>query len=180
VLDAPPTGRVARFLGVTTDVASLSRIGPIHRQAQSIARLMRSPLTAVHLVALLEEMPAQETVDAVAVLRSATLRVGATIINMVRPAVLRPAQLATARSGDLGRAAIATALAAVGVRDDTAVDLLLDGAAAYAERAALERRARRVLRAIGQPTYELPLLDGGVDVPVLHQLADLLRRQADL
>jgi len=179
VVDAPPTGRVARFLGVTTDVASLARIGPIHRQAQSIARLMRSPLTAVHLVALLEEMPAQETIEAAEALRAASLRVGATIINMVRPPLLRPAELSAARSGQLGREAISADLASVGMRDATAVDLLIDEATAYAERVALQRRARRMLRDIGQPTYELPLR-GGVDVADVYELARSLREQASL
>lgn len=180
VVDAPPTGRVARFLGVTTDVASLARIGPIHRQAQSIARLLRSNLTAVHLVALLEEMPAQETLEAVAALRSASLRVGATILNMVQEPLLRPAQLSAALSGDLEGAGIAAELASVGVHDTGMVDLLLDEAQAYAERVALQRRARRTLRGIGQPTYELPLLDGGVEVADLYDLARSLRQQADL
>lgn len=180
VVDAPPTGRVTRFLGVTTDVASLAKIGPIHRQAQSITRLMRSPMTVVHLVALLEELPAQETVDAVAALRTASLPVGATIVNMARPPLLRPSQLTAAGRGELDRAAIAKELAGVGVQDAAAVTLLLDEAADYAERIALERRARRMLRGIGQPTYELPMVDGGVEVGDLYELAASLREQATI
>lgn len=180
VVDAPPTGRVARFLGVTTDVASLARIGPIHRQAQSIARLLRSNQTAVHLVALLEEMPAQETLDAVEALRATSLRVGATILNMVREPLLHPTELTAARAGELEGAAIAAHLASVGVDDPAMVDLLLDEAQAYAERVALQRRARRMLRGSGQPIYELPLLDGGVAAADVHDLAKSLRQQAGL
>ena len=69
VMDAPPTGRITRFLNVNDEVAGLARIGPIHNQAQAVMRVLKSPETAVHLVTLLEEMPVQETVDGVAELR---------------------------------------------------------------------------------------------------------------
>ena len=61
VLDAPPTGRVTRFLNVNEEVTELTRVGPIHRQADSIMTLLRSPATAVHAVTVLEEMPVQES-----------------------------------------------------------------------------------------------------------------------
>ena len=65
VLDAPPTGRITRFLGVNAEVAGLAKVGPIRGQADAIMGLLTSPQTAVHLVTLLEEMPVQETADAV-------------------------------------------------------------------------------------------------------------------
>ena len=86
VMDAPPTGRITRFLNVNTEVAGLARVGPVHNQADASCGLLRSPQTAVHLVTLLEEMPVQETVDGVAELRAAGLPVGAVIVNMVRTA----------------------------------------------------------------------------------------------
>lgn len=181
VVDAPPTGRVVRFLDVTTDVASLAKVGPIHRQAQSIAALMRSPMTAVHLVALLEELPAQETVEAVAALRAAALPVGSTIVNMARPLLLSPTQLRAARRGELAGEAIGEAmgkeLAAVGVHDGVVVELLLAEAADYAEGLALEQRARRLLRSTGRPVVELPQIEGGVEVGDLYELAAALRAQ---
>ena len=33
VLDAPPTGRIARFLNVNAEVAGLAKVGPIRSQA---------------------------------------------------------------------------------------------------------------------------------------------------
>ena len=54
---------------VNAEVAGLARVGPIHSQADSIMSLMRSPQTAVHLVTLLEEMPVQETIELIALLR---------------------------------------------------------------------------------------------------------------
>src|SRR5690606_16139579 len=83
VMDAPPTGRIARFLGVNDEVAGLARVGPIHHQAQAVMRVLKSRETAVHLVSLLEEMPVQETADGVAELRAAGLPVGCVVVNMV-------------------------------------------------------------------------------------------------
>ncbi|MFC4035896.1 ArsA-related P-loop ATPase [Streptomyces polygonati] len=94
VLDAPPTGRITRFLNVNDEVAGLARVGPIHNQAQAVMRVLKSSQTAIHLVTLLEEMPVQETMDGVAELRAAGLPVGAVIVNMVRPVLLADAELA--------------------------------------------------------------------------------------
>lgn len=103
VLDAPPTGRITRFLNVNDEVAGLARVGPIHNQAQAVMRVLKSAQTAIHLVTLLEEMPVQETMDGVADLRAAGLPVGAVIVNMVRPVLLGDAELA--EFGDTGGSA---------------------------------------------------------------------------
>ena len=67
MLDAPPTGRIARFLGVNAEVAGLAKVGPDPRAGRQLSwACLRSPLTAVHLVTVLEEMPVQETIDAAA------------------------------------------------------------------------------------------------------------------
>src|SRR5438477_1605821 len=55
VLDAPPTGRIARFLNVNSEVAGLARMGPVRQQAGRGMNLIRSRKTAVHLVTLREE-----------------------------------------------------------------------------------------------------------------------------
>src|SRR5205807_1855583 len=57
VVDAPPTGRVVKFLDVTRAMADLAKVGPIRGQSEGVARLLHSGDTAVHLVSLLEEMP---------------------------------------------------------------------------------------------------------------------------
>ncbi len=69
VLDAPPTGRIARFLNVSAEVSGLARVGPIRGHADMVQRVIRSPETAVHFVTVLEEMPVQETLDGIAELR---------------------------------------------------------------------------------------------------------------
>ena len=42
VLDAPPTGRIAQFLGVNNELAGLARMGPIKTQADSVTTLFHS------------------------------------------------------------------------------------------------------------------------------------------
>ena len=69
VLDAPPTGRIVQFLGVNSELAGLAKMGPVKNQADTVMTLFRSKRTAVHLVTVLEEMPVQETADAIAELR---------------------------------------------------------------------------------------------------------------
>src|ERR671916_2390029 len=85
VLDAPPTGRVVRFLDVTKAMADLARTGPIHSQAAGVVQVLHSPLTAVHLVTLLEDLPVTETLETVDELTATGFPVGAAIVNRVRP-----------------------------------------------------------------------------------------------
>lgn len=176
IMDAPPTGRITRFLNVNDEVAGLARIGPIYNQAQAVMRVLKSPETAVHLVTLLEEMPVQETADGIAELRAAELPVGRVVVNMVRPHVLDEAAVRAA-SGD-HRDAIARALASAGVTGGTTlVEPLLDQAAEHARRVELERTQRAVLDEIGVPSYELPFLGDGADIAGLYRLAKELRKQ---
>lgn len=182
VMDAPPTGRVTRFLNVNDEVAGLARIGPIHNQAQAVMRVLKSSETAVHLVTLLEEMPVQETADGIAELRAARLPVGRVVVNMVRPELLDAADLDLARTAP--RTAIARSLSAAGLgaarRGGTAeklVDPLLAQAEEYAERYALEQEQRAVLGELGLPLHELPLLAEGMDLAGLYELATELRKQ---
>ncbi|MET7514109.1 ArsA-related P-loop ATPase [Streptomyces sp. NPDC005480] len=183
VMDAPPTGRITRFLNVNDEVAGLAKIGPIHNQAQAVMRVLKSPETAVHLVTLLEEMPVQETSDGIAELQAANLPVGRLIVNMVRPALLDDAELTLAQGG-VPRAAIAKSLSAAGLggarrggNAERLVTPLLGQAAEYAERHELERGQRAVLADSGLPLHELPLLTEGMDLAGLYRLAKELRKQ---
>jgi anion-transporting ArsA/GET3 family ATPase len=178
VLDAPPTGRITRFLNVNTEVAGLAKVGPVRSQADSIMGLIRSSATAVHLVTLLEEMPVQETVDAVAELREVGLPVGAVVVNMVRRPPLRPSELTAAAKGRLDAGEVAAGLKAAGLPSRPAVvEALLSEAAELAERTALERRERRAVSGLGRPTFELPWLPDGVDLGGLYELAGALIEQ---
>jgi anion-transporting ArsA/GET3 family ATPase len=176
VMDAPPTGRITRFLNVNDEVAGLARIGPIHNQAQAVMRVLKSPETAVHLVTLLEEMPVQETADGVAELRAADLPVGQVIVNMVRPHLLDEDAVRDAANGRRG--AVTKALKAAGVPGAaTLVTPLLEQASEHAQRVELEREQRRTLNTLELGAYELPMLSEGVDLSGLYQLAKELRKQ---
>ncbi|MEU6525712.1 ArsA-related P-loop ATPase [Streptomyces sp. NPDC046924] len=182
VMDAPPTGRITRFLNVNDEVAGLAKIGPIHNQAQAVMRVLKSPETAVHLVTLLEEMPVQETVDGIAELRGARLPVGRIIVNMVRPEVLDTTDLEL--MGTVERSSVARALASAGLggarrggHAEQLVDPLLAQAKEYAERYTLEAEQRAALAEVGLPLHELPLLAEGMDLAGLYELAEELRAQ---
>jgi hypothetical protein len=178
VLDAPPTGRIVRFLDVNTEVAGLARVGPIRNQADSITRLLRSPQTVVHLVTLLEEMPVQETLDALGELAEHELPLGGIVVNAVREPVLRARELTAAAAGKLDRSIVADGLAAAGLpARDALVDSLLSEAAEHGARVALEKRELARVRAAGRPVYQLPALTGGIDLGALYELAGLLAQQ---
>jgi anion-transporting ArsA/GET3 family ATPase len=176
VMDAPPTGRIARFLNVNAEVAGLARVGPIRGQADSIMAVLRSPRTAVHLVTVLEEMPVQETIDGVAALDAIELPVGGVVVNMVRPPLLPRAALSGATRGTLDRAEVVAGLRAAGVtaQVDKVTDALLAEAAEHARRVKLERRERRALATLDRPTWELPLVADEIDLGALYQLARCL------
>ncbi|MDQ1485302.1 MAG: hypothetical protein QOJ62_995 [Actinomycetota bacterium] len=177
VMDAPPTGRIARFLNVNSEVAGLARVGPVNRQAESIMRLIRSPQTVVHLVTVLEEMPVQETLDGIDELHAFDLPVGGIVINRVHEPLLPAAQLKAAAAGHLDLAALSRGLAAAGLPSDDAVTAGLGlEAAEHAGQLAVERRLRTRLRTSGRPTYQLPDLDT-TDVGRLYALAAELQHQ---
>lgn len=174
VLDAPPTGRITRFLNVTDEVGTLTKVGPVKGQADSVMRVLRSAQTKVHLVTILEEMPVQETVDGVADLARALLPVGHVIVNMRRVPYAVPSPLDPAE--------VTAGLAAVGIRSPKAtvsglVAGLVGEASDYATRLALEARETSVLATLGRPTATLPLLPGRVDPGALYRLAELLSTQ---
>lgn len=175
VVDAPPTGRIGRFLNVNAEVAGLAKVGPIRRQADAIMGLLRSPRTSVHFVTLLEEMPVQETADAVAELRALDLPIGAVIVNQTRQPALGRAQLAEASRGALDESEIAAGLKAAGLANhDGLLEALTREAASHAERVSLEQTERKQITALGQPVVELPWLADGVDLTGLYELSDLL------
>jgi len=190
VMDAPPTGRISRFLNINTEVAGLARFGPIFTQSQAVMRVIRSPETVVHLVTLLEEMPVQETVDGVAELRAAGLPTGGVFVNMVRPPVLDEAAILAAGGDHDGELAMVLADAGVGARPGRGgarktvptatrklVEPLLAEGREHAARVVLEREQRVDVQALKLPTYELPLLSGGVDLGGLYRLAAALKEQ---
>jgi anion-transporting ArsA/GET3 family ATPase len=175
VLDAPPTGRIGRFLSVNSEVADLAKMGPIHSQAGAITQLLESDRTVVHLVTLLEEMPVQETLESIAELTAKGLRPGAIVVNMVRAPLLDDSALEQARAGRLHKPSLRTQLTEAGVTVTAdLVDGLLAEARDHALRVDLEREQLALLEATGLPIMKLPALPQGVDSGSVHELAGLL------
>jgi anion-transporting ArsA/GET3 family ATPase len=178
VLDAPPTGRIAQFLGVNSELAGLAKMGPIKSQADMVMTLFRSQRTAIHLVTVLEEMPVQETADGIAELDAAGLPVGSVIVNLVRPQDLDAEDLEAVRRNQVDEATLEKALDAAGLDGGPAlVSTLLAESRDHAERRALEDAQRKLVQKLGRPTVELPRLASGVDIGGLYELAGMIKEQ---
>jgi anion-transporting ArsA/GET3 family ATPase len=173
VLDAPPTGRITKFLNVTAEVSGLAKVGPIKAQSDGVMAVLRSSQTAVHLVTLLEEMPVQETIDAIVDLTASGFPVGAVFVNAARPLLLPEADRSRAMAGRLGVARIAAGLELAGL-DSTLAKGLTAEAVAHAQRFAVQDESRDRISELEHPTYELPLLAGPIDRADLFELADIL------
>ncbi|MGH3823830.1 MAG: ArsA-related P-loop ATPase [Pseudonocardiaceae bacterium] len=191
VLDAPPTGRVVKFLDVTRAMAELAKVGPIHSQSKGVVRLLHSADTAVHVVTLLEDLPVAETLETVAELDLADLRPGAVLINRARPSWL-PVQSGTAAAGGAGNPTtvngqvdadrVRSGLLAAGLDlDPTVLDGLVAETVEHAIRVDAEQQARARLADAGMPLIELPELTevggDGIDLGGVYELAEVLREQ---
>jgi anion-transporting ArsA/GET3 family ATPase len=179
VMDAPPTGRISRFLNVSAEVSDLARVGPIRGHADTVQRVIRSPATVVHFVTVLEEMPVQETLDGIAELRQlGAIRPGSVIVNMTRPLALPPEQLQAAADGELDQAALALGLKSAGLdRSSELAGALAAELSDQAKTALAQNLQADRLAEVGQPGYQLPWISGGIDLAGLYRLAAALRTQ---
>jgi anion-transporting ArsA/GET3 family ATPase len=167
ILDAPPTGRIGRFLNVTAETARLTKIGPIKTQSEGVAAVLRSPVTSVHVVTLLEEMPVQETTDAVKELQRLDMPVGTIFVNATQPPLLT--------KGKVNQADVRKGLLAAGLpADKDVVSGLVTEARAHLARREVEVALRDELQRLGRPLLELPTLPGGVNAAGLYELAGVL------
>ena len=178
VLDAPPTGRITRFLNVTAEVRELAKAGPVRGQAEGVVALLKSKQTAVHLVTILEEMPVQETVDGVAELRKTGFPLGAVVVNMARTPLLDAAGQQAALAGTLDQSRILAGLKRASYKvTDAEVAVMLRETTEHAERVALEARERADLASLELAVCELPMLGEAVDLGGLYRLAESMQRQ---
>ena len=172
VLDAPPTGRIARFLNVHAAVAGLAKVGPIRNQADSIMRLLRSAATTVHLVTLLEDMPVTETEEAIAALRPTQIRIGTVIENMVTPTPLGQDQLQAAAAGS-----VILKVPGLSVKQNRA---LASEFAIEAGRTLQEQQRHERLTALGLPLVQTAFDHGGIDEGSIFAIAEQLTDQMSL
>jgi hypothetical protein len=182
VMDAPPTGRISRFLNVAAEVSGLAKVGPIRGHADAVQNVIRSPQTVVHFVTVLEEMPVQETLDGIAELRETSgggIRPGGIMINMMRPDLpSRPAGQPATGSPVMDVEELAIGLKTAGLDDSMALAADLAGELADEATAAEFRRSQRgTLSEAGLPVYELPFIADGMDLGGLYRLAAALRKQ---
>lgn len=179
VLDAPPTGRIGRFLAVNSEVSEVAKVGPVRNQADSITRLLQSPATAVHIVTLLEEMPVQETIDAIDELGELSLRVGSVIANGVREPLVSDEDAAAIAGLDAHvQTELEAALKSLNITTGPALltGLLQEGAD-HVQRTRLQAEQREVLEQLPVPVQVLPHLNDGVESGELRRLAEVLDEQ---
>ena len=179
VMDAPPTGRIGRFLNVASEVSDLARVGPIRGHADTVQKVIRSPETVVHFVTVLEEMPVQETLDGITELRSlGGIRPGGIIVNMARPLALPPGQVQAAADGNLDQAQLTLGLKLAGLDDSSGLaGPLAAELSAQAKTALGQELQQERLDTAAQPCYQLPWLSGHIGLAGLYRLAAALRQQ---
>jgi anion-transporting ArsA/GET3 family ATPase len=178
VVDAPPTGRIARFLDVTKAVSDLAKGGPVHSQAEGVVKILHSDLTTIHLVTLLEALPIQETVEAIDELRKIGLPIGSVIVNRNIPSYLAPDDLAKAAEGDIDADAVRAGLQEAGITlSDEDFAGLLTETIEHATRIAARAESADQLEEMDVARLELPSLPDGVDLGSLYELAEALAQQ---
>jgi anion-transporting ArsA/GET3 family ATPase len=174
VVDAPPTGRLVKFLDVTRAMADLAKVGPIRGHSEGVVRLLHSSDTVVHLVTVLEDLPVRETLEAVSELDAADLRPGMVVLNRVRPGWLPARSVSAAASGRIDHRRIRASLEAVGLPGrEPLVKGLVAETVEHATRTRTEDEARAQLATTDLPSITLPELTGGVDVAALYELAEI-------
>jgi anion-transporting ArsA/GET3 family ATPase len=178
VVDAPPTGRIARFLDVTKAVSDLAKGGPVHSQSEGVVKLLHSDQTAIHLVTLLEALPVQETLEAIEELAEMELPIGSVIVNRNIPAYLEPRDLAKAAEGDVDADSVRAGLAMAGINlNDTDFAGLLTETIHHATRITARAETAQQLDALQIPRLELPTISDGVDLGSLYELSESLAQQ---
>ena len=178
VVDAPPTGRIARFLDVTKAVSDLARGGPVHSQAEGVVKLLHSEQTVIHLVTLLEALPIQETLEAIQELAEMQLPIGSVIVNRNIPSHLEPRDLAKAAEGDVDADSVRAGLEMAGIKlNDTEFAGLLTETIEHATRITARAEIAQQLDALKVPRLELPTISDGVDLGSLYELSESLAQQ---
>jgi anion-transporting ArsA/GET3 family ATPase len=178
VVDAPPTGRIARFLDVTRAVSDLAKGGPVYSQAEGVVKLLHSEQTAIHLVTLLEALPMQETMEAIDELQELGLPIGSVIVNRNIAAYLQPEDLAKAAEGDVDADAVRSGLATAGIKlSDADFAGLLTETIQHATRMTARAANAEQLDELKVPRLELPTIADGVDLGSLYELSESLAQQ---
>ncbi len=180
IVDAPAAGHMLTFLSAPMGLSDALRVGPVRRQAEWLADMLRDPKrTRVHLVTLAEEMPVSETIETAAALRDKVdVAQGAVFANAIYSELLshEEEQLLERVSGDDLRAAGEE----VGLRlDDEDLDALFGYARFLQARRAIQSGyLKQLTKGLAQPLVQLPFLfSAGLALPDIENLADVIEEQ---
>ena len=179
VLDAPPTGRLPRFLDAPRAVAELVNSGPIKQQAQGVLDMVTDPKRCkVVLVTLPEDMPVRETVEAADTLAKMNVAVGPIVVNEILPEVFPAGKLRSLAKD--ATEPLATDAAAVGLKlPEEALVTLARVTALHARKTVNQRDAIAELeRETSIPSLQLPyIFSPRMGPEQLGQLAASLKDQ---
>jgi anion-transporting ArsA/GET3 family ATPase len=162
VVDAPATGHGIGLLRTPRQYAEIARAGRIGEEARAVDALVTDRRrTGILLVTLAEEMPVNETIDALGRLREVGLDADCAIVNALAPDRFSEDEEGMLRGlADLG----GTGGAAVGV-----------ALSQIARRREQEAELARLREGIDIPVVELPLLPvAALDPDAVTQLGDRL------
>jgi anion-transporting ArsA/GET3 family ATPase len=182
VLDAPPTGRLPRFLEAPRAVVELVHSGPIRQQAQGVLDMVSDPERCqVVLVTLPEEMPVTETAEAVETMTKLGVALGPIVVNGVYPRRFEEPDLEPVAND--ARSVIAPDAERAGITlGDPALDALSRIAGSHARRTLNQQDAIAELeRETGLPHLTLPhLFSQRMGKDEVAKLADVLAEQRGL
>lgn len=184
VVDAPPTGRIGRFLNVTAQVSDIAKIGPIRAHAELVKSVIHSDQTHVHLVSTPEEMPVQEALDAIEELSALHLKLGHIFVNKSQGEHIHPDDLDVLVDHDVDEHSVAHILRESGLPKEfpfvELAEALIDEATDFASRAQVHRAQRERLAHTDLHLVDLPLEPSGIDSVAVMELASVISRDAAL
>lgn len=180
VLDAPPTGRLPRFLEAPRAVVELVRgVGPIRQQAQGVLDMVLDPRRCqVVLVTLPEDMPVRETAEAAETIAKLGVALGPIVVNGLYPDSFSRQSLRALTKDAAGVLGEDAARAGVELSDAGLAELA-GVASAHAKRTLNQRAALRELkRETNLPLVSLPYLFAPrIEGAEIERLAEALSSQ---
>lgn len=184
VVDAPPTGRIGRFLNVTAQVSDIAKIGPIRAHADLVKSVIHSKDTFVHLVSTPEEMPVQEAIDGINELALLGLQVGTIFVNKSQGEHIHPDDLEVLIERDVDERSVAQLLQESGLPGelpfDELAEALIDEATEFAHRAQVHRTQRQRLASTHLPLVDLPHVPAGIDSAAVLELSSVMPKVATI
>ena len=181
VVDAPAAGHMLTFLSAPSGLSDAVRVGPIRRQAEWLAQMLRDPTRSrVHLVSLAEEMPVSETLETFEALEGRlAIDAGPIFANAVYSELLDDQQRATldkvVDDGDASELTTAAAEAGVRLEAEDVEALLAYAGFLDARRSIQAKHLRTLEKGVDEPVIRLPFLfSAGLALPDIETLAGVI------